>query len=127
PMRLDRALESSELVVNSGVLNQVPTAHDNPDPAHPIADPLGAPSGTNGQHGNPLFTEATAGSGSNGRLLTYAETKAPLPVHTAGENAAATDAVFAGDASLKTGINQLLKTDIFNILVFPPLGVTELV
>jgi uncharacterized protein len=105
PMRLDRALASSELVENAGALNHRPVAHDDPDPTHPIQNPIGAPHGTAGSHGNPLFGEATAGTAA----------------------AAITDGDIIGSEAGKTGIYQLNKTDIFNMLVFPPLGVTELV
>jgi phage tail sheath protein FI len=115
--RLDRMLESSAFVTSTGALDQRPLAHDNPTAVG--ADPLNPPTGG----GTNTFTQAAGGSA--GRPFTYEATT--TPAHTAGENTAATNAAFTGDASLQTGINQLLKTDIFNILVFPPLGVTELV
>ncbi|HWS55405.1 MAG TPA: phage tail sheath C-terminal domain-containing protein, partial [Pyrinomonadaceae bacterium] len=72
----------------------------------------------------PRFTTPTgANTGADGDPLTYDATT--TPAHTADENTAATNAAFFGDQNLKTGIYQLLKTDIFNMLVFPPLAVAE--
>jgi phage tail sheath protein FI len=128
PMRIDRALAASELVVNAGLTNKRPAAHDEPDPADPkqVQDPLGQPADAKGKNNKALFKDANAGSGKAGRPLTYAATLAPDPVHTAEENTAATNEAFSGSEADKTGIHQLLKTDIFNMLVFPPLSVAEL-
>jgi phage tail sheath protein FI len=96
--RLDRMLESSALVTSTGALDQRPVAH--PDPATPGADPLNPGGGVTN-----TYTQATPGA----------------------VGSAIGDGDFIGSEAGKTGIYQLLKTDIFNILVFPPLGVTELV
>lgn len=97
PRRLDRVLESSTLVSSTGDVDQRPTNHDNPTAVG--ADPLNPPAGG----GANTFTQAAGGD--NG--------------------AAITDADINGVEAAKTGIYQLLKTDIFNILVFPPLAVAE--
>jgi phage tail sheath protein FI len=104
PTRLDRVLENSELVENGGAIDKLPTSHDVVDPANPVQNPVAAPSGSKGKNGKPFFTEATPGTAA----------------------AAITDNDIIGSEADKTGIYQLLKTDIFNMLVFPPLGVTEL-
>jgi phage tail sheath protein FI len=96
--RLDRMLESSALISSTGVTNARPSAH--PDPATLGADPLNPGGGVTN-----TYTQGTAGDAGT----------------------AIGDADILGSEASKTGIYQLLKTDIFNILVFPPLGVTELV
>jgi phage tail sheath protein FI len=65
-----------------------------------------------------LFTEAR--NGGNGADLSGIGSPP-------GAASAAADTAFFGDEANKTGIYQLLKTDIFNLLVFPPLAVAELV
>src|SRR3712207_7638473 len=95
PRRLDRVLESSALVTSTGALDQRAAAH--PDPATPGADPLNPGGGVTN-----TYTQAAAGA--------------------AGAAVGATH--FIGDEAGKTGMYQLLKTDIFNMLVFPPLRVT---
>ncbi|HKG14827.1 MAG TPA: phage tail sheath C-terminal domain-containing protein [Pyrinomonadaceae bacterium] len=97
--RLDRMLESSALAASTGALDQRPVAHNNPTAVG--ADPLNPPVGG----GTNTFTQATPGA----------------------LGSAAGETELLGSEASKTGIYQLLKTDIFNILVFPPLGVTELV
>lgn len=99
PRRLDRMLESSALIRSTGALNARPSAHNNPTAVG--ADPLNPPSGG----GTNTFTQGTAGDAGS----------------------AVGDTELLGSEASKTGIYQLLKTDIFNILVLPPLGVTELV
>jgi phage tail sheath protein FI len=99
PRRLDRMLESSALVSSTGALDQRPVAHN--DPTAVGADPLNPPPGG----GTNTFTPAAGG----------------------GAGTAVGDADIIGSEAAKTGMYQLLKADIFNILVFPPLGVTELV
>jgi phage tail sheath protein FI len=96
--RLDRMLESSALISSTGAINARPTAH--PDPVTPGADPLNPGGGVTN-----TYTQGTAGDAGT----------------------AIGDADIIGSEASKTGMYQLLKTDIFNILVFPPLGVTELV
>ncbi|HEX7955516.1 MAG TPA: hypothetical protein VF508_01150, partial [Pyrinomonadaceae bacterium] len=98
PRRLDRMLESSALVTSTGALDQ--RAVNHPDPATPGADPLNPGGGVTN-----TYTQAAAGAAG----------------------AAIGEADFIGNEASKTGMYQLLKTDIFNILVFAPLGVTELV
>lgn len=97
--RLDRMLESSALVTSTGVINARPSAHS--DPTAVGADPMNPPPGG----GTNTFTQGQSGDAGS----------------------AVADADILGSEASKTGIYQLLKTDIFNILVFPPLGVTELV
>ena len=97
--RLDRMLDSSALIRSTGAIDARPTAHNNPTAVG--ADPLNPPPGG----GTNTFTQGTAGDAGS----------------------AVGDADILGSEASKTGIYQLLKTDIFNILVFPPLGVTELV
>ncbi len=99
PRGLPRLLESSALVTSAGSFADRPVNHA--DPTAPGADPLNPPPGG----GTNTFTQATA----------------------VAAGAAPGDTEIAGSESGKTGMYQLLKTDIFNILVFPPLGVTELV
>jgi phage tail sheath protein FI len=90
--RLDRMLESSALIASTGVTNARPSAH--PDP--PLgADPLNPGGGITN-----TYTQGTAGD----------------------VGTAIGDADILGSEAAKTGIYQLLKTDIFNILVFPPLN-----
>lgn len=97
--RLDRMLESSALIRSKGAIDARPSAHNNPTAVG--ADPLNPPPGG----GTNTFTQGGAGDAGS----------------------AVGDAELLGSESGKTGIYQLLKTDIFNILVLPPLGVTELV
>jgi phage tail sheath protein FI len=106
--RLDRVLESSTLV--RAVFP--PPAASPPDPPPPVfnvrpaindnpaagVDPFDAGDGSN-------FFERASG-GTNG--------------------AAIIDANIIGDEVGKTGMYSLLKTDIFNMLVFPPLALAEL-
>jgi len=99
PRRLDRMLDSSALIRSTGAIDARPSAHNNPTAVG--ADPLNPPPGG----GTNTFTQGTAGDAGG----------------------AVGDAEILGSEAGKTGIYQLLKTDIFNILVFPPLGVTELV
>jgi len=101
PRRLDRVLEPSALVSSTGAHDQRPSNHA--DPAVPGTDPFNDPPGDNthastaGANGD----DGGAAVGDNDIL--------------GGQNAEAN----------KTGIYQLLKTDIFNILVLPPLAVAE--
>jgi hypothetical protein len=94
--RLDRVLESSALVSSTGANDQRPTNHA--DPSAPGTDPFNAPA-----------SENTYTSGANGD----------------DGGAAVGDNEIIGVEANKTGIYQLLKTDIFNILVLPPLAVAE--
>jgi hypothetical protein len=96
--RLDRMLDASALVTSAGSIDHRPTNH--PDPTTPGADPLNPGGGVTN-----TYTQATGG----------------------GAGSAIADGDIIGSEAGKTGMYQLLKTDIFNILVFPPLGVTELV
>lgn len=100
--RLDRVLESSTLVSSTGPTNVRPANHGNLNPANIGADPLNPPTGSF-DPATPPFTQATGGN----------------------DGAALTDADIHGVEADKTGIYQLLKTDIFNILVFPPLALAE--
>jgi phage tail sheath protein FI len=99
PRSLSRMLDSSALVTSAGSFADRPVNHA--DPTAPGADPMNPPAGG----GTNTFTQAAA--------------------VVAG--AAPGDADIIGSAVNKTGMYSLLNTDIFNILVFPPLGVTELV
>ena len=100
--RLDRVLESSTLVSSTGLTNVQPADHGDLNPANVGADPLNPPANSF-DPADPPFTQATGGN----------------------DGAAITDADIHGVEADKTGIYQLLKTDIFNILVFPPLAVAE--
>ena len=101
PRRLDRALESSALVKSTGDVDKLPPKHDDPKPNQ---DPLNPPAGSTGGFNNkPTFTQAA--TGDNGDDIVDADIK--------------------GDEDLKTGIYKLLTTDIFNILVFPPLAIAD--
>jgi phage tail sheath protein FI len=128
PNSLDRMLAASELVVNAGALDKRPTDHDKPKKDDPkqAQDPLGQPADAKGEGNKALFKDATADSGKAGRPLTYEKT-GDDPEQTKEKNTGATNDAFSGKEDDKTGIYQLLKTDIFNILVFPPLSVSELV
>ena len=101
PRRLDRMLGSSALVraAAASALDHRPAAHA--DPTAVGADPMNPPPGG----GTNTFTQGTGGDAGS----------------------AVGDADILGSPAAKTGMYQLLKTDIFNMLVFPPLGVTELV
>ena len=92
-------------------------APPGPAPAPPGPAPAPPPA-TAGR-----YTKADATTGNNGDSLT-ANPSATPPV-TAATAAATADAAFAGNQAAKTGMYQLLKTDIFNILVFPPLAIAE--
>ncbi|HEU4597707.1 MAG TPA: phage tail sheath C-terminal domain-containing protein [Pyrinomonadaceae bacterium] len=103
PRSLDKVLASSTLV---RAVTPVPATRptDHVAPTNPGDDPLnpaGGPAGT--------FTAATANSGHSGDLSTE------LLMNTA----------ITGVEANKTGIYALLKTDIFNMLVFPPLALAE--
>jgi phage tail sheath protein FI len=101
PRRLDHMLQSSALVrpTATSALDHRPTNHA--DPTAVGADPLNPPPGG----GTGTFTQGGGGDAGS----------------------AVSDTELLGSDVAKTGMYQLLKTDIFNILVFPPLGVTELV
>jgi phage tail sheath protein FI len=103
PRRLDRVLESSTLVSSTGPTNLRPTMSGNLNPGNVGADPLNPPPGS-----------FTVGSPPSTPPFTQAEDGA--------DGAAITDNDINGIEADKTGIYTLLKTDIFNILVFPPLA-----
>ncbi len=98
PRSLDKVLASSTLVRSSGSVTARPA--DHPPTTKPGDDPLNPTDGPAG-----TFTPATANSGDAG--------------------AAITDLNISGDESSKSGMYSLLKTDIFNMLVFPPLTIAE--
>jgi phage tail sheath protein FI len=95
---LDKVLANSGLVRSSGATNARPTAHNDPTV---IGDDPFNPAGG----GTNTFTQATANSGDSGDPVA--------------------DANIAGVEANKTGMYALLKTDIFNMLVFPPLTIAE--
>ena len=98
PRSIDKALANSALVRSVGSVTARPGSH--PAPPNAGDDPLDPPAGVTN-----TFTPATADSGTNG--------------------AAIADLNITGVEANKSGMYQLLKTDIFNILVFPPLAITD--
>ncbi|MFL6211734.1 MAG: phage tail sheath family protein [Pyrinomonadaceae bacterium] len=103
PRAHGRMLQSSSLIKPGavGAVGTRPSAHSTVAPGQ---DPFSLPNtGT-----PPPYAQATGGN--NGAALA---------------NDAPTTAVFSGNENNKTGLYALLKTDIFNMLVLPPLAVTD--
>jgi phage tail sheath protein FI len=93
PQSLDRVLQRSALVRSSGATDQRPAAQPDVGPGE---DPFADP----------------------------APDPAPFVQAEDGEDGAALgDAAFEGSEAGKTGIWQLLKTDIFNLLCIPPVTI----
>src|SRR6266536_1729967 len=124
PRSQARVLASSSLVSSgaAGAVGTRPAAHANvapgqdpfiPPPPTTTPTPTPAPTPTPTPTPTPApvarYAEADQSSGSDGDALTG----------TTGDTA------FSGSEAGKTGMYQLLKTDIFKILVFPPLAVTD--
>jgi uncharacterized protein len=90
PRSLDRLLRGSALVRSSGATDKRPKNHPDPEPG---ADPFADPAPN-----PPPFTQATGG----------------------GDGSALGANDFNGSEADKTGVWQLVKADIFNILCIPP-------
>ncbi|MFI7294501.1 phage tail sheath family protein [Streptomyces sp. NPDC050121] len=95
PRNLETVLQSSQLVRVETLTPTMPTANPAPDPKDP--DPFNSTTG-----GKPCYYGPTEGDGG-------ADAAAELPDATR----------YTGSPAEKTGLYQLLKTDIFNILCLP--------
>ncbi|HEX8067407.1 MAG TPA: phage tail sheath C-terminal domain-containing protein [Thermoleophilaceae bacterium] len=95
PHALDAVLRRSALARATGDVSKRPAAQDDPSGPDAGKDPFTLPAG----NGKTYHLEATAGSdGASPKVADY-----------------------LGEEAAKTGLNQLLKTDIFNLLcVLPP-------
>jgi phage tail sheath protein FI len=114
PRALDKVLQSSALIKATEGQDKRPEKHDDvTGDEDPFKDPVegaggggaGGGAGAGGAGGEAAggvgkYTQATGGSDGN----------------------ELTDTQYVGDESKKTGIYALLKTDIFNLLIVPPIS-----
>ena len=108
PRSQARVLQSSSLVKSAtvGAAGARPEKHSTVNPGQ---DPFSLPSSGSPPPVPPPYIQAGT-NGDNGAALA---------------DDAATTTVFTGNENAKTGLQALLKTDIFNMLVLPPLALAD--